>query len=323
MTIFPTDDNQFVLDGKPVRHIPGAVAEITGGWPLVHSVGDVWAQAGSVLGMRTIQDYELVYFPEGTTTQYEREGVSFELDKPCFIFTRPDEVHRYLFDPVRKVRHLFIHFDYDNFRQADSRFNTLLNDCNKLLVSSNSLLPGLIKQMLRIANFQLPYWKRRLSVLMAAALEELCASVDNALEELSNPLPIPIARAMAYMEEHLDEPLSIDSIAQQSGWSHEHFTRMFVASVGISPKRALLERRILRAEQLMMSGQWTVKQIAYRVGFGDEHHFSKMYKRIRGITATTYIARCENSIIHHTTAILDSETSYPVNRHILVNEYIK
>ncbi|MCD9020766.1 AraC family transcriptional regulator [Cohnella silvisoli] len=293
------------------------------GWPLVHSVGDVWAQAGSVLGTRTIHDYELVYFPEGTATLYELEGVPIELDKPCFVFTRPDEAHRYLFDPARKVRHLFIHFDYDNLRNADIRFNTLLKECNKLLVSNNSLLPGLIKQMLRIANFQLPYWKRRLSVLMSAALEELCASADNALEELANPLPIPIARAIAYMEEHLEEPISIDSIAQQSGWSHEHFTRTFVASVGMTPKRALLERRILRAEQLMMSGQWTVKQIAYRVGFGDEHHFSKMYKRIRGITATAYIERCENSLFRHTTAKIDPEAPYPVNRYILVNEYME
>ncbi|WP_368086823.1 helix-turn-helix domain-containing protein [Paenibacillus sp. yr247] len=61
---------------------------------------------------------------------------------------------------------------------------------------------------------------------------------------------------------------------------------MFVASVCMSPKRALLERRLLRAEQLMMNGKWTIKQISYGVGFRDEQHFSKMYKRIRGITAS-------------------------------------
>ncbi|TFE29444.1 AraC family transcriptional regulator [Cohnella luojiensis] len=292
-------------------------------WPFVHSMGDVWAQAGTILGTRSIKDYELVYFPERTETVYELQGVPIELDKPCFVFTRPNEEHRYLFDPARKVRHLFIHFDYDCLRRSDHRFSTLLQTGNMLPVSSNSLLPALMKQILRIAHFQSPYWKRRVSVLMAAALEELCASADNAIEELAHPLPIPIARAIAYMEEHLEKPITIELIAQQSGWSHEHFTRMFVATVGMSPKRALLERRLLLAEQLMMSGQWTVKQIAYRVGFGDEHHFSKMYKRIRGFTATTYIERCDSSLFRHATAIPDPETPYPVNRHILVNEYIK
>jgi AraC family transcriptional regulator len=293
------------------------------GWPVVHSVGDVWAQAGAIMGMRSIPDYELVYFPEGTATFYELNGIPIALDKPCFVFTRPNEAHRYLFDPAGNVRHLFIHFDYYDLRSSDVRFATLLEGCNRLPVSSNSLLPSFMKQMLRIANYQLPYWKRRLSVLLAAALEELCASADNALEELARPLPIPIARAIAYIEEHLTEPITIESIAQQSGWSHEHFTRMFVISVGMSPKRLLLERRLLRAEQLMLSGQWTVKQIAYLVGFNDEHHFSRMYKRIRGITATTYIERCGEPLFRHTASVVDSEIPYATNLQILVNEHIK
>ncbi|QJD86949.1 AraC family transcriptional regulator [Cohnella herbarum] len=301
------------------------MADLENQWPFIHTVGDVWAQAGSILGTRNIPDYELVYFPEGTASVYEVEvgGLSISLDKPCFVFTRPGENHRYVFDPARKVRHLFIHFDYECLRENDIRFGTLLRDTHRLLVSSHSLLPSLMKQMLRIANFQSPYWRRRLSALLAAALEELCASADNALEELANPLPIPIARAIAYMEAHLEEPVTIEEIARQSGWSHEHFTRMFAASVGISPKRALLERRLIRAEQLMMSGQWTVKQIAFRVGFGDEHHFSKMYKRIRGMPPTAYIERCESSLFRHATAVHDQETPYPANRHIFVNEYIK
>ena len=181
-----------------------------------------------------------------------------------------------------------------------------------------------MKQMLRIANYQLPYWKRRLSALLAAALEELCASADNALEELARPLPIPIARAIAYIEEHLTEPITIESIAQQSH-SHgiEHFTRMFVTSVGMSPKRLLLERRLLRAEQLMLSGQSTGKQIAYQVGFNDEHHFSRMYKRIRGMTATAYIERCGEPLFRHTAAVIDSEIPYATNFQILVSDSIK
>ncbi len=293
------------------------------GWPFVHSVGDVWAAAGAILGERSLSDYELVYFPEGSSTVYETDGKSYKLDKPIFVFTRPGERHRYRFDPDRNVRHLFVHFDYGELRHGDARFDSLLAGSSCLPVSGNSLLPALLGQMVRIADFQLAYWKRRLSVLLSSALEELCASADNALEELARPLPLPISQALTYMEEHLEEPITIESIARQSGWSHEHFTRMFVASVGLSPKRALLERRLRRAELLMLSGRWTVKQIAYRVGFRDEHHFSKMYKRLRGITASAYIERCENSLARHALPAPDTVASVSANRHVLVNEQIK
>jgi len=294
-----------------------------GGWPFVHSVGDVWAAAGSILGERWLTDYELVYFPDGSSTIYETGGEAYRLDKPCFIFTRPGERHRYRFDPDNNVRHLFVHFDYGELRQGDARFDSLLAGSSMLPVSGNSLLPALLGQMMRIADFQLAHWKRRLAVLLSSALEELCASADNALEELARPLPLPISRALTYMEEHLEEPITIEGIARQSGWSHEHFTRMFVASVGMSPKRALLERRLRRAELLMLSGRWTVKQIAYRVGFRDEHHFSKMYKRLRGMTASSYIERCENSLARHALPAPDTVAFVSANRHVLVNEQIK
>ena len=292
-------------------------------WPFVHSVGDVWAAAGSTLGERTLTDYELVYFPEGSSTVYETDGETCKLDKPCFIFSRPGERHRYRFDPDRNVRHLFVHFDYEELRRGDARFDSLLAGSSYLPVSGNSLLPALLGQMVRIADFQLAYWRRRLSALLSTALEELCASADNALEELARPLPLPISQALAYMEDHLEEPITIEAIARQSGWSHEHFTRVFVASVGMSPKRALLERRLRRAELLMQSGRWNVKQIAYRVGFRDEHHFSKMYKRLRGMTASAYIERCESSLARHALPAPDTVASVSANRYVLVNEQIK
>lgn len=211
-------------------------------WPDVHNVGDIAIQAGFVLGTRTIPDYELVFFPEGTGTWYEVEGDAHLLDEPCVVFTRPETPHRYRFDPQRSVRHLFVHFDYEPLRRGDPRYAALRTGCDRLTVA-DSLLPGIVAQMLRIANRQPPHWKRRLAVLLAAALEELCASAESAAAKPADALPLPIARAIAYMDERLAEPLTIEEIARQSGWSHEHFTRTFAATVGTSPKRALLERR--------------------------------------------------------------------------------
>ena len=44
---------------------------------------------GGYYGDEVIPDYELVYFPEGTATFYELNGIPIALDKPCFVFTRP------------------------------------------------------------------------------------------------------------------------------------------------------------------------------------------------------------------------------------------
>ena len=48
------------------------------------------------------------------------------------------------------------------------------------------------------------------------------------------------------MEEHLGEPITIEEIAARSGWSHEHFTRVFVVSLGMTPKRMSAGKTVAR-----------------------------------------------------------------------------
>lgn len=159
--------------------------------------------------------------------------------------------------------------------------------------------------------------------MVSASLEELSSFSAQVAEGETISLPVPIQHAIAYMEEHLTDPVKIEEVASKSGWSNEYFTRMFVAATGISPKRMLLELRFRRAELLMMKGSSTVKQISYSVGFRDEHHFSKMYKKVRGITASDYIKRCQDPLFRHTVSVVDPYTSYPLNRNILVNALVK
>jgi AraC family transcriptional regulator len=287
-------------------------------WPVVHNVGDIIIQAGFVLGPRTIDDYELVYFPDGSGTEYELGVHTYKLEESCFIFTRPGEWHSYRFAPEKNVRHIFIHFDYAPFREMNERFSPLLSEGNWFASEPNTLVSGMMQKMLWIANHQPPYWRRRLAVLLASSLEELSSLSNQSVEGDAIALPVQIQRAIEFMEEHLAEPVTIEEIASRSGWTHEHFTRVFVASLGMSPKRMLLERRLRRAEFLMMQGSRTVKQIAFSVGFGDEHHFSKIYRRIRGMTASEYIKRCNDPLFRNTAAVLDSHTPYPVNRYIWV-----
>ncbi|SFJ15160.1 AraC-type DNA-binding protein [Paenibacillus sp. UNC496MF] len=292
-------------------------------WPHVHVVGDIIVGKGTTLGPRSIHDYELVYFPEATGTVYEWEGVPHELGYPCFVFTRPGESHRYLFDRERTTRHLFVHFDYGALRGRDERFAGMLQTGFHVVPARyGSLVAGIMQQIIVAAGYQAHHWKRRLSALVAAAMEELAAYAANTPEFASASYPVQISRGIAYIEEHLTEPITIEQIARQSGWSHEHFTRMFVAAVGISPKRMLLERRINLAEELMMMGGSTVKHIAFQCGFGDEHHFSKIYKRIRGITATEYMDRCKEPVFRYAAIAVDPGRTF-ANRHILVNPEIK
>jgi len=289
--------------------------------PRIHSVGDLWVQSGYVLGPRTIPDFELVYFPEGTSTRYTVGVESFVLQEPCILLTKPGEEHGYHFDPDKNVRHLFVHFEFSSLRNEEPWYQNLLHGRSVYPINPNPLVSGFMKKLFWTANHQPLHWHRRLSVLTLAVLEEL-VSLGDYSSNAAESLPVPVQQAIDYMAARLAETISIEEVASHSGWTHEHFTRIFTASVGLTPKRFLLEMRLRRAEDWMLRGEGTIKQIAYQVGFKDEHHFSKMYKKIRGITASEYIKRCNTPLYRHTAEPFEADPNayYSANRLVVVQD---
>ncbi|GLX70675.1 helix-turn-helix domain-containing protein [Paenibacillus glycanilyticus] len=291
----------------------------------IHCIGDLWVQSGYILGPRTISDYELIYFPEGTSVVYSAGGKSYVLNEPCLLVTRPGEEHEYRFDSEKNVRHLFIHFESMALRSREAGYEGLFEGSPIFPAEQFPLVPGLLKKMLWIANRQPPYWHRKLMALMQVIVEEL-ASPDAYTLQAAELLPIHVQQAIDLMSEDLSDTIRIDDIASRSGWSHGHFTRVFTEWTGMSPKRFLLELRMRRAEEWMLRGKGTIKEISFQVGFSDEHHFSKMYKKIRGITPSEYIKRSNAPLFRHTAEPLAMATSvhFPANRLVIVQEdYIK
>ncbi len=78
---------------------------------------------------------------------------------------------------------------------------------------------------------------------------------------------------------HLDEPLTVDDLAQRSHMAPRTFARRFRAETGASPHDWLTHQRVLFARRLLEETDLPIEQIAVRAGFGDgatlRHHFGK------------------------------------------------
>jgi len=252
-------------------------------------LGDMTVQPGSELGPRTINDYEIVFFPCGSNTIYTAAGVAMTLTEPCYILTRPGVVHQYEFDHVNPTRHLFVHFLPSETFITEHPCLSLFQEVDRLPATEN-LIPSLFNKMLQLADRMSGNWKTLCRSYLEVILYEL-AQVNSNLElkpSLSGNMPSPIALSIQYIDSHLHETVTIAGIAQHIGWSHAHFTRTFIKSMGITPQQIVLSRRINRARQYLVYEQWSIKQIAYAVGFKDEHHFSRCFKKETGLMATQY-----------------------------------
>lgn len=97
--------------------------------------------------------------------------------------------------------------------------------------------------------------------------------------------------AVFYLNTHYAEPVSLEGLAQRSGYSPRHFARLFKLYVGESPMKYLLELRLSRAAALLSENKLSVTEIAVAVGIGDSGYFAKSFRARFGMTPGAYRKR--------------------------------
>jgi AraC family transcriptional regulator len=91
-------------------------------------------------------------------------------------------------------------------------------------------------------------------------------------------------RVLELIDVALDARLTVETLAREIGLSPAHFARAFRESLGRPPHQYLLGLRLERARRLLETTQASLSEIAQRVGFADQAHLTRLFKRTFGIT---------------------------------------
>jgi AraC family transcriptional regulator len=87
-----------------------------------------------------------------------------------------------------------------------------------------------------------------------------------------------------YIESNLGTDMRIGDLAALAGMSRFHFTRCFRNTVGTTPHRYVLERRLERARNLLQTTALGLRDVAVTTGFADQSHLTRLVKRRFGVT---------------------------------------
>jgi AraC family transcriptional regulator len=90
---------------------------------------------------------------------------------------------------------------------------------------------------------------------------------------------------MDYVEDHLDAELALDHLAAVAQMSPYHFARLFKNSTSLPPHQYVIARRVERAKALLRDrDRLPLAEVAAEVGFADQSHFTRHFKRLVGVT---------------------------------------
>jgi AraC family transcriptional regulator len=100
-----------------------------------------------------------------------------------------------------------------------------------------------------------------------------------------------LVRAVEYIQDQLGTDLTVSGIAQAVYMSPYHFTRLFKKSTGQSPYEYVVEARVRKAKELLTTGKFTISEVAIHVGFADQSHLTRHFKRVFGLPPQQLLRR--------------------------------
>lgn len=106
-------------------------------------------------------------------------------------------------------------------------------------------------------------------------------------------LPLIAQVARDYLHAHAYEDIGLDDLARVCGVDRFRLTRAFKAAFGLAPHAYLIQLRLAKARQLLARGD-SPAQVASVLGFADQSHLGRWFRRAYQLTPADYRKRCSN-----------------------------
>jgi AraC-like DNA-binding protein len=90
------------------------------------------------------------------------------------------------------------------------------------------------------------------------------------------------------IENHADCNRTLRDILSAVPLSYEHLLRLFKAQMGVSPRAYRIQKRVGIAQKLLLNSQDDITTIAMQLGYSSSQHFATEFRRITGLTPTSF-----------------------------------
>lgn len=243
--------------------------------------GSARVPAGASYGPYTTARWEFIWGMEGSA-RVRSGDESFDFRSRSLQLSPPGVRNFYEWHPATGCR-----YGYAIFTMAESprwpRFRSARGD---------DLVPELLDHVLWLYSAQPAGWHQAASAAVSYAVHAFVTG--NSLTRLARDeeLPDAISRSLGVVRDRWNaqglSAVSLDELAAAAGVSREHLARVYAKHVGMGPVTALRALRLSRAAELLSHTNLGIAEIARIVGFPNEFHFSRSFRRLSGSSPSEF-----------------------------------
>jgi AraC-like DNA-binding protein len=266
--------------------------------PMLIHVSRVRSHVASRVTWHSHEGFEMLFLLDGATA-YEFAGQgSVELHGGHFLVVPPGLVHRGLHN-VRSPSTICglalkasrpSAWKNTNFTPADvRRLRTALEDASRKAHPFNPALRWLVRRLMEeTAHYPANPHRAEAGIALRALI---CAVLVEAMRQILVPPTKPkefVAAAIAYLRQHLQEPVRMSDLVRHVGFSRARMFDMFKTQTGLTPNDYLQRLRVEKAQEQLRQTTQSVTEIALATGFSTGQYFSTVFGRYTGVSPTQY-----------------------------------
>jgi AraC-like DNA-binding protein len=218
---------------------------------------------------------------------YELEGQRHEIGPNEFFILPQNVEHAYGADPEHPWSIYWIHFGGEGL----PAFNDTLavqKHFKPFLVKNNAQTIAIFTKIYQA--LQLGYSIDNLLFANMCLTHFLTLFIYNSrhYDTVESDTPDCVDGAILYMQQHIDENISLNELSKHYNYSVSRFSNLFRQKTGYAPIDYFLQMKMQKACQELDFTAHSIKYIAFSMGFDDPYYFSKRFKTIIGVSPKKY-----------------------------------
>ena len=239
---------------------------------------------------------ELVIILKGTAMHVVDEHHFPVKSGDVFVIT-PNHAHQYrerhglvlaniLFDAEALLMHRWDIRALPGFHalfSLEPAFRAQHNFAGRLQLSERQL--GRVNAMIGELTQEMTQRSPGYRVMARALFMQLAVQLSRAYSAAPTEESIDLLRigdAIAHIETHYRQKITLAELAHTSHLSQRHFTRIFQECLGRAPIDYLMQVRLQRATELLKHSDRTITDVAYECGFSDSNYFTRCFRKAMG-----------------------------------------
>lgn len=234
-----------------------------------------------------VRNHYLIHYILSGEGYYLVNGKRYDLKENQGFLICPNTLTYYEASKTNPWSYIWIGFSGDKAKEYLNNAN--LNDDNLIFEykKSNNILKSYIDEILKLKNINIQN-ELKAQGFLYLFLSELVENTMYTKPVLENQKDRYIKKALEYIEHNYIQDIKVRDIADFIGINRSYLFSIFKENLNISPQEFLLKYRMEKAYILLNDYRLSISDIARSVGYKDPLSFSKVFKKVNGISPKNY-----------------------------------